>query len=158
MADEYETVSSGSQSRSVLAGLHWPGISTILRHRRWAHSVKIGNPMPTFNADQALDQIEGDRETLSVLLSTFTRVSPEQLVELRGAIEDQDAEKLAALAHRFMGSLGLFAAGAAATIVRELEVHARESNFDGAKSALVELEAECRQLVTDLAAFLHTAN
>ena len=114
--------------------------------------------MPTFNAKQALDQIEGDRESLSVLLSTFTRVFPEQIVELRGAIADQDAEKLAALAHRFKGSLGLFAADAAAAIVRQLEVHAHESDFNGANSALSELDAECRQLVIDLAAFLHTAD
>ena len=110
--------------------------------------------MPTFNAKQALDQLEGDRESLSALVSTFARILPEQIGELRGTIEDQDAEKLAALAHRFKGSLGLFAADTAAAIARRLELHARESDFNGAKSALEELEAECSQLVTDLTAFL----
>jgi len=114
--------------------------------------------MPTFNAKQALDQIEGDRESLSELLSTFTRIYPQQIVELREANRDQDAEKLAALAHRFKGSLGLFAAEAAAVVVRQLEVCARESNYTDAELSLTKLETECEQLVTDLAAFLHTEN
>ena len=113
--------------------------------------------MQTFNAAQALDQLEGDRATLSELHSTFARIFPEQIDELRRTIDDRDAEKLAALAHRFKGSLGLFAADAGVEIVRQLEEFAREPDFECAKSALAKLDRECRQLVTDLAAFLNIA-
>ncbi len=112
--------------------------------------------MPTFDAEKALDQIEDDKEALSILLSTFTRVSPKQIEELRVAIEERDAETLAAVAHCFKGSLGVFAAEPAAEITRQLENHAREQNFNGAKEALSQLEAEYSRLTSDLAAFLRS--
>ena len=112
--------------------------------------------MPTFDADKALDQIEGDTEGLSILLSTFNRISPNQIEELRVAIDEENGEKLAALAHRFKGSLGLFAAEPAAKITRHLENDAVAADFKNARETLAELESECEQLKTDLATFLRS--
>lgn len=110
--------------------------------------------MPTFDAEKALDQIEGDKEGLSILFSTFRQVSLRQVEQIRAAIEQRDAEALASVAHCFKGSLGLFAAIRATEIVRKIETDARDANFDGAQEALGELEAECSQLKSDLAVFL----
>lgn len=112
--------------------------------------------MPTFDVEKMFDQIGGDKEDLSKLFSTFTRVSTKQIEELRCAIDEGDAEHLRAAAHCFKGSLGLFAAEPATEITRQLEIHAREENFKSAKRAFAELEEECSRLKSDLAAFFNS--
>ena len=110
--------------------------------------------MQTFDAQRALDQIEGDKEGLELLFATFARVSVTQIEAIRAAIERADAEVLACLAHRFKGSLGLFAAIRAVELVEKIESQARDADFPGATNALANLEVECAQLKNDLAAFL----
>ena len=112
--------------------------------------------MATFDADKALDQIEGDKEGLSILFATFKQVSVNQIEEIREAIQQRDADKLASVAHCFKSSLGVFAAEPAAEIVRKIEVHARDADFDGAQKALVKLAAECSRLENDLGEFLQS--
>ncbi len=112
--------------------------------------------MQTFDAERALEQIEGDKEGLELLFSTFVRVSATQVDEFRGAIERADAEDLASMAHRFCSSLGLFAATRAVELAKEIEAQARNLDFNGAKKALANLEAECLKLKIDLAAFFST--
>ena len=109
--------------------------------------------MQTFDAEKALEQMEGDKEGLELLFSTFVRVSATQFDEFREAIERADAESLASLAHRFCGSLGLFAATRAIELTREIEAQARNLDFSGAKETLANLEAECSKLNDDLEAF-----
>jgi HPt (histidine-containing phosphotransfer) domain-containing protein len=111
--------------------------------------------MPTFDAEEMLDQIEGDKEHLSLLFETFTRVAVEQIDELHKAIEGRDSAALAAAAHCFKGSLGLFAAKPAVELAQRIESEARREDFDGAQAVLVKLEAECARLKGDLTTFLH---
>ena len=110
--------------------------------------------MSSFDASRALDQIEGDREGLSILFCTFQRVSAEQLDELRAAIHARNSETAASVAHCLKGSLGVFAAGPAVRIAQQIEASARQSDFDGAQQALVSLEDECTRLKEELAKFL----
>ena len=112
--------------------------------------------MQTFDAEKALDQIEGDKEGLELLFSTFVRVSVTEIEDIRGAIERADANTLASVAHRFKGSLGLFAATRAVEFTQEIEVQAHTGDFHDAKQTLANLEAECSQLKTDLAVFFST--
>ena len=108
--------------------------------------------MATFDIDQALDQLDGDLETLAVLVSTFQRTSPKQLDQMDGAIGLRDGAALAATAHCFKGSLGVLGAGPALELTRQLEVHAREADFVRARATLHALRTECHQLTEDLSA------
>jgi HPt (histidine-containing phosphotransfer) domain-containing protein len=114
--------------------------------------------MPTFDRQKALDQIDGDRETLSLLVSTFGRVSPAQFQAMTQAIDDADARKLAAAAHCLKGSLGVFAAEPAIALTRRIEQCAREEDFVAAKATVSELEREYAQLQAELAIFVNSCD
>ena len=112
--------------------------------------------MATFDINKALDQLDGDLETLAVLVSTFQRIAPTQLEQMDGAIDADDGAALAATAHRFEGSLGVLGAGLALELTRQLEVQAREADFVRARETLNALRTECHQLTEDLSAELGT--
>ena len=114
--------------------------------------------MPTFDRQKALDQIDGDRETLVLLVSTFGRASPAQFQAMGQAIDDADAQKLAAAAHCLKGSLGVFAAEPAIALTRRLEQCAREADFVAAKQTLADLEFEYAQLQAELATFVNSSD
>ena len=106
--------------------------------------------MATFDIDKALEQIGGDAESLSLLVGTFRRVSPEQIARIRFAIAESDAEMLKSTAHCFKASLGVFAAEPATGLVRRLEQCAHEVDFETAAETVEELERECSRLEADL--------
>ena len=113
--------------------------------------------MPTFDRQKALDQIDGDRETLSLLVSTLDRASPAQFQAMSQAIDDADGQKLAAAAHCLKGSLGVFAAESAVALTRRIEQCAREEDFVAAKETLSELEREYAELQAELAIFVNSS-
>ena len=84
----------------------------------------------------ALDQVAGDRETLSDVLTLFLDQWPVLRERMRGALSRGDAGELALLAHRMKGSSGAIAAVGLHRLAAELETRWSAGRLDGAREEL----------------------
>ncbi len=103
--------------------------------------------------DEAIGRLGGDRELLRELAGTFLDQAPRWMDAIRQALDRRDAGQLKAAAHPLKGSLGTFAAKAAADAALRLETLGREGDLAGGREALDGLEREMARLTPVLAAF-----
>jgi signal transduction histidine kinase/CheY-like chemotaxis protein/HPt (histidine-containing phosphotransfer) domain-containing protein len=75
------------------------------------------------------------------MLELFRAEGPNMLAEIRAAVADDDAARLARAAHKFCGAVSYLAAPEAEVAGRRLEALGREINLDPAPAALAHLEA-----------------
>jgi signal transduction histidine kinase/DNA-binding response OmpR family regulator len=94
----------------------------------------------------ALARVEGDVELLKELATLFLNYLPDMLTELCAAITAGDAHAIEGSAHKLKGSLGNFAAHAAAEAAFKLEVLGRDGSLSQVEQAYAELEKEIQRL------------
>ena len=86
--------------------------------------------------DTAMERFDNDREFLMQMFSQYKDQLPERLKEIRFAMQDQDANRLALLAHNLKGVSLNFSANPLAEITRQLEESCRrEDSLQRAVSA-----------------------
>src|SRR5262249_37071093 len=78
-------------------------------------------PEQVVDLDEALGRLGGDRDLLRELAATFLDQAPRWMDAIRQALDRQDAGQLKTSAHPLKGSLGTFAARAAAEAALRLE-------------------------------------
>jgi two-component system sensor histidine kinase/response regulator len=81
-----------------------------------------------FNRQAFLERLGGDEEILEILLQTFLESAPEQLHEIRQALEAGDALQLQEQAHSLRGA----AAGISAEALREAALQVELAGKNGA--------------------------
>ena len=107
-----------------------------------------------FDLDDALDKVGGDREILEEILVVFSETYPDQLSELKKAIENNDAPIVERAAHTLKGSVGAFSAKKALETAFRLETMGRDGNLQEAAVVYSKLEQEIEELEAALKATL----
>jgi PAS domain S-box-containing protein len=106
---------------------------------------------PVVDVDALRAGVRGNDKLLRELISLFKEDSYTMLADMKEAIEEGDAARLASSAHAFVGSLGNFAARRAFARARELERKARESDWSGMEAVFAALAEETERLEDALA-------
>ena len=107
-----------------------------------------------FDLDDALEKVGGDREILEEILIVFSESYPEQLSELKNAINNGDAPIVERAAHTLKGSVGTFSAKKSLETAFRLETMGREGNLQEAAAVYSKLEQEIEELEAALKATL----
>lgn len=96
--------------------------------------------------------IDGDRELLSELMSTFLEEAPRQVRAIAEAARAGDAARLAAAAHALKGSVGALAAGPAVKAAQRLEDLGRGGALSDVPGAIAHLEVATTRLLSEIRA------
>ena len=107
-----------------------------------------------FDLDDALEKVGGDREILEEILVVFSESYPDQLSELKNAIDNGDTQIVERAAHTLKGSVGTFSAKKALKTAFRLETMGREGNLQEATAVYSKLEQEIEELEAALKATL----
>jgi HPt (histidine-containing phosphotransfer) domain-containing protein len=105
---------------------------------------------PVFDADAALDRVEGDPELLRKMVGVFAKQWGAMLAEIAKAGQRRDGATLALAAHRLNGSLGSFGAAQASRVAQKLEAHGNKVDFHEVETTCVRLKMEVERLVDAL--------
>jgi HPt (histidine-containing phosphotransfer) domain-containing protein len=107
-----------------------------------------------FDLDDALEKVGGDKEILEEILIVFSESYPDQLNELKNAIDSGDTPTVERAAHTLKGSVGVFSAKKALETAFRLETMGHEGNLEEATAACIKLEQEIEELEAALRATL----
>ena len=92
------------------------------------------------NLQEALDALEGDRESLAELLDIFSVEYPRQLAALRGAIDRKDPVGVRSQAHKLKASVAVFRFHEARNFAAKLEMDGLTGNLSNAADDLRQLD------------------
>jgi CheY-like chemotaxis protein/HPt (histidine-containing phosphotransfer) domain-containing protein len=106
----------------------------------------------TFDVNDFLERLGGDRELLGQLVDLFLTESPPQLAAIRRAIEEGDRDALRRAAHSFKGMISNFGASKGVALTCRLEEMGRAGELSGAEEAFRSLEGLMRRLTASLEA------
>jgi two-component system sensor histidine kinase/response regulator len=84
---------------------------------------------PSFDPDEALSIVEGDRDLFLELVHVFRENYPTELSSIRDAIGLRDSEALWRASHHFKGTLSALAAGPACDAAVRLEDIGRNADL-----------------------------
>ncbi len=123
------------------------------------HSVRDQKPEPALDAAAlaSLQRMLGSPEDWQEMVQTYWQDSQALLGSLRQALEQQDAQTVAQLAHRLKGSSSTLGAKALAQHCQALEKLVRQPsansvNWDTIEQAFRRLEAEYQRVILELSA------
>jgi HPt (histidine-containing phosphotransfer) domain-containing protein len=106
-----------------------------------------------FDAQAALERVQGDRELLQNMIGIFATQWRERLTEITRAAECHDSAVVEIVANNLKQSLGSFAACKASRIAQELEEFGRNRSFDALGNKCDGLRIEIEHLVSALMEF-----
>ena len=107
-----------------------------------------------FDLEDALEKVGGDKEILEEILVVFSETYPDQLSELKNAIDSGDAPIVERAAHTLKGSVGAFSAKKALETAFQLETMGRDGKLEEAATVYSKLEQEVEELDAALKATL----
>jgi CheY-like chemotaxis protein len=120
-------------------------------------SSEAGPSSPQQNqpADPAAvpEALAGRAGLLAPLVRSFLESCPTHVGNLREAIAEGDPERLSFGAHRFLGSLGILGAKAAADLAQALEHMGTEGRLDNASAVFEEFERELGRVTDSLSRY-----
>jgi HPt (histidine-containing phosphotransfer) domain-containing protein len=96
--------------------------------------------------DRFMESIGGDAEFLAEMLETYFDDSPRQLAAMEAALAAGDAEGLRRAAHSLKSNSATFGALAFSAQAREIEMLAKQEDFQGAAPLVAVLAAEYPQV------------
>jgi HPt (histidine-containing phosphotransfer) domain-containing protein len=101
---------------------------------------------PSFDPDEALSIVEGDRDLFLELVNLFRENYPSELSSIRDAIGLRDSEALWRASHHFKGTLSALAAGPAGDAAARLEGIGRNEDLTKAAATYTEMEQHVEAL------------
>ena len=110
-----------------------------------------------FDKAGALERVSGDADLLNELAGLFLDECPKHLTEIRSALDEKDAARLARAAHTLKGSVGALSAGRAFDAARRMEEAGRQEDWTRADRAWVDLDGEVGRLRSALAELTRAA-
>ncbi len=111
-------------------------------------------PGQPWNQAAALQSLKNDRDLLRIVIETFLEETPQLTARLRKAVAESDAGQLNLAAHTLKGTLRFLAAEEGFQLALQLEMMAREANFEQAPRTLQSLEDHLARLTASLGAYL----
>lgn len=99
-----------------------------------------------FDLEAALGRMEGDQDLLEEMIDIFLSDYPNQVNEIRAAIDRKDAEELVNAAHALKGAVGNFGAKRVFELAQSLEKSAKDSNCEDWLNSFQNLEQELAKL------------
>ncbi|MBX2861054.1 MAG: CHASE domain-containing protein [Vampirovibrio sp.] len=106
--------------------------------------------------EKVMDRLGGSTELLTKIVELFHQKYPEQLSDIRQAIQQRNPNELHESAHGLKGAIGNFTDEGPYEIVRRLELMGREQDLTDAQSVYGELEASLNGLASALDRFVQT--
>lgn len=100
----------------------------------------------SWNPEQAIEQLGGDRVLLAELIHIFLDDAPRLIAELRAGILAKDVQAIERAAHALKGSVVNFAAQPVRDLAYDIEMKGRSKNLDGIADSFERLEAEYGEL------------
>jgi PAS domain S-box-containing protein len=104
---------------------------------------------PIIDKKGLLLHVDGNLDLLRRMVQLFLSDTTKGLAEMRAAIESENADSLAKLAHRVKGAVGNFSSEPASRAALRLETIAREGDLSTAPQAYRELESKLEQLTPE---------
>ena len=104
----------------------------------------------------ALETVQGDRDLLRELVSTYATESPQLLRQMHSAIATGDAKLLQRAAHTLKSSLRYFGGGRLVELAFTLENQGRAGTVTDAAPLLADLESQLPGFTSGLQAFAAT--
>ncbi|HEY3459130.1 MAG TPA: response regulator [Bryobacteraceae bacterium] len=95
-------------------------------------------------------QVDGDAELLRRMVSLFLADTPQRLDAIRAAVESNNAESLAKLAHRLKGAVSNFSSEPVTLAALRLETMAQQRDLSNAHAAYQDLESMIERLAPEL--------
>ena len=108
----------------------------------------------TFDRDELLEELDGDREFLEESLEMMEADGPKLLGEIRDAIAANDAETVSRSAHTLKSMVGNFCAPPAHEAALKVEMAGRDGDLAECTAAHATLEQEVARLQKALREFL----
>jgi len=102
------------------------------------------------NREQLLDMTMGDAEFLTEMIDLFINHLPEQMENVKQAIEELDSQKLSHAAHACKGLIGNYTTLEPYCLLVSLEEDARTDQFENSLTKYISLEQEISQLIVEL--------
>ncbi|MFW5967078.1 MAG: Hpt domain-containing protein [Persicimonas sp.] len=102
---------------------------------------------PVVDWEEALDRVDGSRETLDELVEIFLEQWPQIMDEIEQGVARGEPETLRRAAHMLKGSASVFAARPVVDAADRLSSMAKADDFQGAEQALRDLQDEVERLV-----------
>ena len=103
-------------------------------------------PAPAFNLDEALQQVDGDRDLLAEIAAIFLSDAPAMMADVAAAVAAGDPAAVSRTAHQLKGSILAFGAAAAAAAAFSLEQSGRAGDLTMARAEVELLGAEIDRL------------
>ena len=100
--------------------------------------------------EQVLDMAINDVEFLTELIDLFVALAPEQMQDIRRAIDSNDAGLLAEVAHAYKGTVGNYTQTGPYPLLQSLENDGKSADLQASQSKFQTLEQEINALLTDL--------
>ncbi|MCR9230482.1 Hpt domain-containing protein [Gimesia chilikensis] len=100
--------------------------------------------------EQVLDMAINDVEFLTELIDLFVALAPEQMQDIRQAIDSNDAGLLAEVAHAYKGTVGNYTQTGPYPLLQSLENDGKSADLQASQSKFQTLEQEINALLTEL--------
>ncbi|MFI4853056.1 MAG: Hpt domain-containing protein [Gimesia chilikensis] len=100
--------------------------------------------------EQVLDMAVNDVEFLTELIDLFVALAPEQMQDIRQAIDSNDAGLLAEVAHAYKGTVGNYTQTGPYPLLQSLENDGKSADLQTSQSKFQSLEQEINALLTEL--------
>jgi len=122
-------------------------IQTHILHKQ--HPITTNTP-PSPLETLFLENFGGDQDLLQQIIRIFLENLPKQTEQIKQAITEKDAQKLALSAHAIKGSTANFGVNSAQKLALELEEMGRRKTFDQAEIKFDDLMLALKELETSL--------
>ena len=113
-------------------------------------SAKSTGTWRLIQPEQVLDMAVNDVEFLTELIDLFVALAPEQMQDIRRAIDSNDAGLLAEVAHAYKGTVGNYTQTGPYPLLQSLENDGKSADLQASQSKFQTLEQEINALLTEL--------
>lgn len=107
-----------------------------------------------FDKDESLKMLEDDEEFLKELAEIFINDAPEQMSEIREAVNSRNSEALERSAHKLKGAVTNFGKNATADTAFKLETMGKKNKLDGSEEVYYTLVKNLECLINALSEFI----
>ncbi len=107
-----------------------------------------------FDKGEALKMFEDDEEFLKELAEMFINDAPEQMSEIKEAVDSRDSKALERSAHKLKGAAANFGKNATTDTAFRLETVGEKNNLDGAEEVYETLVKDVERLMNALNEFV----
>ncbi len=107
-----------------------------------------------FDKDEALKMFEGDEEFLKELVEVFINDTPEQMSEVREAVDSRNSKTIEKSAHKLKGAVANFGKNATTDTAFKLETMGKENNLVGVEEVYGTLVKDVESLTNALMEFV----